>query len=622
MRSSCSAATTSPVGRPLSPRGPEEYGRRAVLPHHPQGVADPPLRPGDEIDRARALRQVQRQDVRGHRRHHGVPQDELLLQRGDAARRLLQRGALRLCLRAPGRGGRAVPRLPQDLARQGEAPRAIRAWKRAPQRPERRLDLVLHLRQAADAVERLRVEAVERGALHPGQGRDLAARRVREGERDAEVLDGLPVGPCLERGPAREPRVMEGLAGRAAEPVMVGEDARRQRATLLDRPRRREVQPRPRLLWRPGVGRLAQLVVREPQPIAPRCLQDLTGHERLDRIHPGRLVHPGRREQEGRVHLAPEDGRERDERAARRVEGRQAPLEQLGDGGRHVDPRRERPRVPEGAEPEAPVLADDGAFGDGGAQVLGDEEGVALAALVHERDERRRHLAQREHARDHPRHPLGVEAAQPDRLRARRADEIGELAARLLRPIEAEHDHAAPGEVVAVQLAQEREGELVGPLHVVEHQEERRLGREREDPRAERAEQPPAGRVRREQRRIGRLALPGQIQQRGRVGREDLAVRAEQRRRALRPLAAPVRDREEQRPERVERRRHAPGGSVDAERLALAHDHRDPAPRRAAPISSASRVFPMPLSPPMKIRCPRRSPLARSSASSSAPSAS
>ena len=132
---------------------------------------------------------------------------------------------------------------------------------------------------------------------------------------------------------------------------------------------------------------------------------------------------------------------------------------------------------------------------------------------------------------------------------------------KFLGAVGAEHKHRVALKPLRGQPLEEGEGEVVGPLQVVEHEQQGLGATERREGVGERVEQPPPRRRGRDVGRVGVLVNPRNHRQRGLIRREDLRPRPEKLRRGLLALgAAPVGDGHEERAKRVQygAARHAP----------------------------------------------------------------
>ena len=156
-----------------------------------------------------------------------------------------------------------------------------------------------------------------------------------------------------------------------------------------------------------ALGRaLAQFVVGEAIAPFDRGDEHVAAQELVDRVGEGLLVERAEPRQQLGVELAAEHRRGGDELEQRGVEAAEAARHDLAQRARQrqrFEPRRPVARVGRVIAGERPLplrRATQDALGDGGAQVLVDEEGIALGAIGDEAHQLRRRVLDREDVAD------------------------------------------------------------------------------------------------------------------------------------------------------------------------------------------------------------------------------
>ena len=264
-------------------------------------------------------------------------------------------------------------------------------------------------------------------------------RRCGQGERGAEALDRFAVRRAGQRLLARLLQVVD----RAPRVAADGEVVRQLRRQKLD-------------VGGAAVARLQRLAGAQVVALALVGGHALVGdlaHLVVDEAKPARRRRP-RGSRARRARRAPRGTTARRDRrrfrAARCRAGARAPPPSAPDRALRAkagataartsscsEPRQrqrlERARVAAlgGRDPPVTALAVQQVFADGGAQVFGDEERVALGLAREKADQRRRRVLHAQHARDQRRHRALAEHRQAQRAhvgpRDQRAHVVGHL---------------------------------------------------------------------------------------------------------------------------------------------------------------------------------------------------
>jgi hypothetical protein len=377
------------------------------------------------------------------------------------------------------------------------------------------------------------------------------------------------------------------------------------RVQVLQRLRGAPVQAHPAGGGQPLVEHLADQRMGEAP--AAEAAGDLGDHPRrlrlLEQLEQAVAAQAAGRLQGAQLELAAEDGG-----------GLQHPVAAVGEaaeplGDHRPDTLREAGRQRRRARPGVaePALAGEQ------ADHLGHEERVAVGLPVHGGRQPRRRLDAADQG-DEAGDVALVQTAQQHPAVAPAAGQVGEgrqqrmPAVHLGMPVGAEHQRAGALEVLAHE-PQRRQRGRVGPVEVVEDQQQRPLGGGRPEEAGEAVEQPEPGRLRLHRRRCRQLrqALADGGDELGDVGRAGAHLAAERRRVAALHVGA---DDLDPRPER--------GRTLPSQQ----RPHRTAAPRAAAAAatSSASRVLPMPASPASSTTPPRPPAAASRSVASAASS--